>query len=464
MKNTVLILLSTLYLVSCQSPTKKDYILLTGTISEATEKKFRLIKANSGGAGLQNIIIAEDGFFSTDTITTGTGRYRFTDGKNKADLYLINGGEYNLTAIAKKFNTTAKLTGPNSDASNYLLSKKGHFKRQTGDFREFNSLNESDFIAKQKIVYESSVSYLDSFPNLPKEFAEREREDLYYYNLLTLTNYEQFHRSFTEQRNFKVSSDFLKQFENVDYNNEELYKRRGSYSRLVAKYYEKKASSAAEIAEAAGKERYFDVLKVYGAISNDHIKNDLLMSVSPYHIGYTDKIDEYYNAYMAISTSEENNEEMTKKYNGLKRLSKGAISPIFENYVNHAGGTTSLSDFKGKYLFIDIWATWCGPCIQEVPFLQEIEKRYHGKNIAFASISIDNEKQRDAWRKMVTDDGFSGIQLIADKAFESDFILAYEINSIPRFILIDPEGKIVSSNAPNPSNPDLIVLFNELNI
>ncbi|MDO5970257.1 TlpA disulfide reductase family protein [Flavivirga aquimarina] len=464
MKNTIIVLLSALFLVSCQSTPKKDYILLSGTISGASEKEFRLYKRKSG-ADLTIVKLAEDGTFSSDTITTGTGYYAFGDGgRNSAELYLINGGEYNLTAIVEKFRNTAKLTGPNSDASNYLLSKKDNMDKLRGSHSEFYSLNESDFIAKQKMLHKGHVNYLDSFPNIPKEFVERERKELYYYNLLNLTYYEDFHRRYTKQSDFKVSADFVKQFEGVDFHNEELYKLIGSYRRLVLKHYEKKAESAAEISVAAGKERYFDVLKVYGAIPNDHIKNDILMSAAPYHIGYTDNIDEYYNAYMAVSTSEENNEIMTKKYKGLKRLSAGATSPIFENYVNHAGGTTSLSDFKGKYIYIDIWATWCGPCLQEVPFLQEVEKKYHGKNLEFVSISIDSKEKRDAWRKMVTDEGFSGVQLIADKDFNSDFIAAYEINSIPRFIIIDPEGKIVSSNATRPSDPDLIVLLDELNI
>ncbi|GAA3643837.1 hypothetical protein GCM10022397_30920 [Flavivirga jejuensis] len=454
-----------LFLASCESPPSKDYILLTGTISKALKKEYELIKIDSETDLRTIITLAEDGSFSSDTITTGTGRYVFTNGEHKAYLYLTNGGKYNLTGVSRKIDRSAKLTGTDPDASNYLLSKTHHIYSLLDNHYEFYELNESDFVAEQKRLNELYVIYLDSFPNLPKEFVEKERKELYYHNLDVLNKYMQLHPEYTGKSDFKVSSDFLKKLEDVDYTNEELYKLRGSYYKeMVSSHFGAKAFLAEQEAEKAGNESYLPTLKVYGAIPNEYIKNDLLMITGNRHISYTDHLDEYYNAYMAVSTSEENNEIITKKYEALKRLSKGQPSPTFENYVNHADGTSSLSDFKGKYVYIDVWATWCGPCLREVPFLQKVEKQYHRKNIEFVSISIDKEKKRDAWRKMVTDKELGGIQLIADKDFNSDFMLAYDITRIPRFILIDPDGNIISKDAPRPSDPDLIVLFKELNI
>ena len=125
------------------------------------------------------------------------------------------------------------------------------------------------------------------------------------------------------------------------------------------------------------------------------------------------------------------------------------------DYENHKGGKTKLEDLRGKYVYIDVWATWCGPCRQEIPFLKKVEEKYHGKNIEFVSISVDVLKDHEKWKTFVSEKELGGIQLFADKDWNSEFMKSYGINSIPRFILIDPKGNIVKSDAERPSSPKL---------
>lgn len=142
------------------------------------------------------------------------------------------------------------------------------------------------------------------------------------------------------------------------------------------------------------------------------------------------------------------------------KMAKGAPSPKFVDYENYQGGTTSLDDFKGKYVYIDVWATWCAPCLQQIPYLQKLEEKYHEKNIEFVSISTDFPAQREVWKKMIAAKNMGGIQLFAGE--DQSFYKAYEISGIPRFILIDPEGNIVDANAPRPSDQNLVSLLDEL--
>lgn len=132
----------------------------------------------------------------------------------------------------------------------------------------------------------------------------------------------------------------------------------------------------------------------------------------------------------------------------------GKASPSFD-YENYKGGKTKLSDFKGKYVYIDLWAIWCAPCRAEIPYLKKLEEKYHGKNIEFVSISIDKLKDSDKWRKFVADKSLGGTQLLADKDWESEFIVNYNVTGIPRFILLDPSGNIVKYDAARPSDPEL---------
>ncbi len=198
-----------------------------------------------------------------------------------------------------------------------------------------------------------------------------------------------------------------------------------------------------------------------------------------------DELSSFYNSDKNIDTSIVNSSLKTvdpmlnsyKRYIdeeiAMKReLPKGAASPVFEAYENINGEKTSLSDLKGKYVYIDVWATWCGPCKAEIPSLKKVEKDYHGKNIAFVSMSIDDdrshggswEKANEDWKKMVKEKELGGIQIFAPKGWQSEFVKNYRINGIPRFILVDPEGNIVSASAPRPSSEELIKLFEEENI
>ncbi|SEC24650.1 Thiol-disulfide isomerase or thioredoxin [Tenacibaculum sp. MAR_2009_124] len=147
-----------------------------------------------------------------------------------------------------------------------------------------------------------------------------------------------------------------------------------------------------------------------------------------------------------------------------KNLAKGLASPKFVNFENHKGGTTSLDDLKGKYVFIDVWATWCQPCKNEIPYLKKVEEKFHGKNIEFVGISIDQAKDHETWKNMVSEKDLAGTQLFADNNWNSEFVKSYKINGIPRFILIDPQGNIINAQAPRPSDAKLVEVLESLSI
>ena len=132
-----------------------------------------------------------------------------------------------------------------------------------------------------------------------------------------------------------------------------------------------------------------------------------------------------------------------------KELKEGDQAPTFK-YLDINGKEVSLSDLEGKYVYIDVWATGCGPCHYERPHLKELEKKMHGKKIVFVSISCDKDKA--AWEKMVKEQGLGGVQL--HNGGDREFMTAFGIRGIPRFILLDKKGKIVNPNMTRPSNPE----------
>ncbi|MFV0289407.1 MAG: TlpA family protein disulfide reductase [Mangrovibacterium sp.] len=139
------------------------------------------------------------------------------------------------------------------------------------------------------------------------------------------------------------------------------------------------------------------------------------------------------------------------------RLGTGSVEgdlAVDFKYPDINGKMVSLSEQRGKVVLIDVWATWCKPCNNEIPHLAKLEEYYHGKNIVFMGVSLDEEKNFQKWKDFVKEEKLGGIQLFAN-GFKSDIATYYGIHAIPRFILIDQEGKVVSIDAPRPSNPEL---------
>ncbi|QKJ32810.1 TlpA family protein disulfide reductase [Mucilaginibacter mali] len=132
---------------------------------------------------------------------------------------------------------------------------------------------------------------------------------------------------------------------------------------------------------------------------------------------------------------------------------KAGTEALQFTYPDKEGKQVSFASMKGKVVLVDVWATWCGPCRQELPFLKQLEKDLEGQPIQFVSISVDAEKDKDKWLKMIKDDQLGGTQLFA--GVNNEFSKYYKINGIPRFLVFDKNGKIVDVDSARPSNAKL---------
>jgi thiol-disulfide isomerase/thioredoxin len=144
------------------------------------------------------------------------------------------------------------------------------------------------------------------------------------------------------------------------------------------------------------------------------------------------------------------------------KIAVGKLSPQFL-FENNEGRLVGLNEFSGSYVFINIWASECDPCKEELQMIESLKKVY-SKNIEFVSISLDHKKDTEKWKQYVANEKLTGTQLISDKSWHSSFIRAYNIKTIPRYILVSPTGMIVETHAPRPSQKKLIKLFKKLNI
>ncbi len=450
-----------LSIFSCTKQEKPiDYAVFSGKILNPDGGKFSIRNSEKE---IKEIVINEDGTFSDTLQNIEKGYYTFKYANETASFYLLPGYNLNLSLDPKKFDETIEYTGNGSEENNYLAQK---FMNEEGlgklaTYQYLGTLEENKYVQLTDSVKQLELDFLNKQENLDKEFKTLEEASITYKEALQLKRFELYKRFVTKNDGFVKSNNFPDFESGLNLEDENLLAL-GNYKNYLNAYYADLSSENAKKDSIATDIAYLKT--VSKEVKSPEIKEYLLYGAAKYNVSYTKELQNYHDIFMANSTNEEHKKDITEKYNKLIKLSKGEPSPKFVDYENFAGGTTSLDDLKGKYVYVDVWATWCGPCKREIPSLKELEKEYHNKNIAFVSMSIDRKNDYDKWRTMVKEKELSGVQIYAPNDWKSDFVTDYGILGIPRFILIDPEGNIVDSNAPRPSSDTLKELFNELNI
>ncbi len=457
MKNKLLLFLSIILLTACnqENTTKvEDKPKMPDTyISGQLENPLSETLYISGGDILEKIQVNEDGTFS-DTLQLETGYYRMRHSKKVFYIYLESGNNLKIAADMETYPESLAFSGDDIENNNYIREKSAKIANVIPPANEFYALEEADFLVKSNEIDSKAKSALES-AILSPEFAKIEQQNIDYQRLERLKNYPSYHAYFAKKEGFTPESEaFTKPFEGFNFDNQADYQMFPAYNGIVNTHYENMYDKT-EISE------FMDLVK---GIKSESIKNNLLETLSYYVSPGNEKAAGIYQGVMSMSSDEELKERLTKKYELLKSLRKGKPSPKFI-YQDINGRNVALDELKGKNVYIDVWATWCRPCKKEIPDLKEIEEAHRGKNIEFVGLSIDQQKDIEKWQKMVKEKEIKGIHVIADKANQSEFVQAYAIEGIPRYILLDTEGNIVSADAPRPSEKEkLLALFYEAGV
>ncbi len=443
MKN-LLLLFITISLFSCDKEIKPTYVLFNGTIENNSAKAVKIL----GNGFEKTLTISENGTFSDTLTIVNDGFYSMRIGRESSPVYLTKGASVTVTLNAKEFDESLVYSGGvasenNYLAAKYLLSEKGMA------IDKMYSLGENEFLTEINNLNSTYSSLLSSTKELSPEFISKETKELKYAHINNLENYQEYNRYFSKNNDFVVSENYYDSIKDFNYSDLEAYNSSNAYKGLVETHFYR----IAKINQAKdGDSESLSYLNVVNTSYPDgKEKDELMTNFLRYGMKADKSLEEVYATYKKANPTSENLSKLTERYNLLKTLTPGKASPTF-TYENHKGDEISLEDLKGKVVYVDVWATWCGPCKREIPFLKQLDEDYHGKDVAFVSISIDEKKDYEAWRTMVTEKELGGYQLMADNDWKSKFVADYGIRGIPRFILIDTEGNIINSDAPRPSS------------
>jgi thiol-disulfide isomerase/thioredoxin len=151
-----------------------------------------------------------------------------------------------------------------------------------------------------------------------------------------------------------------------------------------------------------------------------------------------DIVIQHYQAFLNDNKYEKYNRIVLDTYQEVTRYGAGQSAHNF-TLKDTSGQMVSLSDFRGKTVYLDFWASWCRPCVRKLQVMQDVkDSLVNNENIIFIHISFDNDHEE--WTKMITEYGFTGIQLNAPESTKSEVAKLYNIKALPEYFIITPQG------------------------
>jgi thiol-disulfide isomerase/thioredoxin len=408
-------------------------------------------------------------FLSSDNLTFKTpvnsnGNFMLKFVSNQSRIYqLKSNDELNLflipgdSIIINKDGGDYKFSGGQSAliSQYYLDWGKNYWNGDSFNEKRFYSLEPEEFTKTAYAYLDTSQilfnKLIKKLKNINPEFVHLEKERLKYdmFGYIQAYGYEM-HKYHTGKEP-TINESFYNYMKDVNLNDSSLMQLE-YYRKFLSNYIYytsvKKFQSNPEIP----KDKYTLTSIMLNSISRelknqrirDYVTHDLIIDQT--------KLLEVDNNNLVLYKELCNNQDYLKEveniYNELKGLMPGNIAPDFTLYDAN-NKEYKLSDFKGKYLFIDVWGAFCGPCKKDAPYLNQIENDYKGKNIEFIGVCF--EKNLETWLQRIKEYNLGGIQLTAKEDWNSQFRKDYKIPWVPIYILIDKEGKFIDARAPKPS-------------
>lgn len=469
--NLRILLLSLVTGLSCLSLSAENITVIQGSVQQAEGGELTLsYDANlvSYGPVKMETELSKSGNFSFEFELDRGRELTFVFGNKRVNIYAFPGDELNFEFQQEGFGKEVIVSGTGDGvvASRSLLSYNQSFGRSVvgAEQREYLQSESPEVMLEyaQKLK-EGQLAWLEeanTMEGLSPEFlvGMASRIEYGYANLLlTYPRYLAHYHPTEEGEEDPLDGSYYTFLEDIQVQNDEAI-HESEYRAFASAYLQHRLTNDEE-KETSEEWSIFPVLETATSLFEGKSLGLVQASLILEEMKYRNPEDGM-KAYLMYEKDPNVGmyiEELRPGYEITLALSSGQPAPEFE-LVDAEGKMVSLSDFQGKVVYLDFWASWCGPCIAEMPYGKKLKQALAGEEVIFVYISIDETEE--AWKKGIADNEMQGVQLWSPSG-GSAAPKAYGVEGIPNYFLINRDGTI---NLPNPDRPSGEEVENQIRV
>lgn len=408
--------------------------------------------------------IDSSGAFSSEIPLIADNLLRVTIGNVYVDVFVKDNASIYFTADINNFYNTLKFENDLAAENNYnVLESKYNILAELNSYSRYGDAIEY----KQHIdsIIKLNYSLWNNYPkqNLDPLFVLQTTTSLKYKHVNALWMYKiGFDPKANKYFNKSIPDNYFNFLDTLNFNNNDYVDNRDFTSALTRYLFEKfdKTSLLNLPVELPDEEKAKMAFKNRYNYRKDNLRSHVLelevvsmfrQSVKGIKPEMKLFFDSIYNDYMSYAKNEKYKQWLTNHLQKLNKLNSGILAPDIE-LLNVKNEKVKLSDYKGKILYVDFWASWCAPCKVNMHDSKILSTKFDNNEVIFVYINIKDDAK--AWKNYIKKNKIDGLHLYADKNTSDELYKAYNIYGIPKYVLIDKDGIIVNSAAEVPSKAE----------